>query len=372
MTRFILTLTTTFWLASLAQAIAEESEPASRDNASSPNDVDSNIAPNPATDENSVNTATVAKSTETKASQTPKRFSESEIAKLIAELDSNVYTVREAATVQLAKIGRPALPYVAKAVESKELEVSVRTLGIIAGWYATDDKSMQDDIEDVIDQLLNSKDPSVVSRTSSFVGSHYRIREGRALKRIEELGGIVTYSTNTYINPVQPNMPRTGQYVSYILLGRQWKGGDEGVKYIKRLSQLPMIYLTSSARFSPISKVARDELVRALPMMKLQERGMACLGIGATPSAGGCQITIVKPGSAAHQGGLQQYDVITSFGGKEVPTFDRLIELIAEKDPGEKVKVKVRRGSIEVDAEVELGEWGRDSIPNPQGPIPRR
>ena len=73
----------------------------------------------------------------------------------------------------------------------------------------------------------------------------------------------------------------------------------------------------------------------------------------------GCQVGIVKPGTAAHRAGIRTDDIITRFDGKKITDFDTLVELIGRHQPGEKVPVEIIRQGTRLTVEVELGEWGK-------------
>ena len=64
-------------------------------------------------------------------------------------------------------------------------------------------------------------------------------------------------------------------------------------------------------------------------------------------SLNGVYVQSVESGCAADQAGISSGDVILSFDGTEINSKSRLIELIAEKSPGDKVLIKVdQKGKI--------------------------
>jgi predicted metalloprotease with PDZ domain len=139
-----------------------------------------------------------------------------------------------------------------------------------------------------------------------------------------------------------------------LILDRQWKGGDEGLVYVKRLSRLGTLYYTKGA---PISPESIQDIAQALPALHIQERGNACLGVSCDPSLQGCMIRVVQPHSAAEQAGLEPADIIMRFDGEATRTFQELIEHLKGRDPGEKVKLDVLRNGREITKDVILGEW---------------
>jgi serine protease Do len=70
-----------------------------------------------------------------------------------------------------------------------------------------------------------------------------------------------------------------------------------------------------------------------------------------------CVITQVQPGSAADQVGIQVGDVIRSFDGQQVETFEDLTNKIGSRGPGEKVVVGVERGGNLFEKTLALDGW---------------
>ena len=105
------------------------------------------------------------------------------------------------------------------------------------------------------------------------------------------------------------------------------------------------------------------------------------LGIAGSASRGniaGCYVSYVTPNEAASAAGIRKGDIITAYNDQTVtqfvparrgfpipvlpddrrdPTKPSLSELIGENEPGDKVKVSVRRGRSQFELDVVLGEW---------------
>lgn len=286
------------------------------------------------------------------------------IADLVADLDSDQYAVRKRATRQLIAAGSKSVPALAAAVENGGLEVRTRVLRILREFYSTenDDTTDEDDAtieaaEIALENLTESDNLVLAADAERVLNSFYERREQRALVQIEKLGGVISYRelTDPRFNRVIVNSNK--KQIAYILLGTKWKGGDRGLKYVKRLSNLGVLYLSGTGEQAPISKEAEQSLASALPNLMIQRRGAAYLGIGGGPHQRGCQIVQVKEGAAAARAGLRQFDVITGFGDKKIPDFDTLITHIKTYSPGDKVKVTVLRGAEELTLNVVMGEW---------------
>lgn len=80
-------------------------------------------------------------------------------------------------------------------------------------------------------------------------------------------------------------------------------------------------------------------------------------GLDSQAKDGGVLISSVVDGSAADEAGIEEGDVIVEFDGKKVDSPEALRELIAEKKPGDKVKVKVVREGKSKNVDVALGDW---------------
>lgn len=80
------------------------------------------------------------------------------------------------------------------------------------------------------------------------------------------------------------------------------------------------------------------------------------LGVQGEPETTEPRIAEVFPGTPADQGGMRVGDVILSFDGKPVDTFRALSRMVAEKSPGDRVKVVVQRGMENVKLEVVIGK----------------
>tara|TARA_B100000029_G_scaffold311335_1_gene303850 strand:- start:2043 stop:3110 length:1068 start_codon:yes stop_codon:yes gene_type:complete len=79
------------------------------------------------------------------------------------------------------------------------------------------------------------------------------------------------------------------------------------------------------------------------------------LGIGFEDTAGGARISRVMPNSGASRIGLKAGDVITRVAGTRIPRGEVLRNQIRKFRPGEILPMRVRRGTVEFDANARLG-----------------
>ncbi|MCX7702761.1 MAG: PDZ domain-containing protein, partial [Planctomycetota bacterium] len=82
------------------------------------------------------------------------------------------------------------------------------------------------------------------------------------------------------------------------------------------------------------------------------------------PVNGGCQIQQIVQGSPADKAGLKVGDVIIEAEGKKIDGPQAMLDLLATKKPGDKLKLKLLRDGKEMELEMELGR-------RPQPPQPR-
>jgi len=284
---------------------------------------------------------------------------EKPIATLIGELGDRRYAVRHRATVELSKRGSKAISAVTAAAGTQEPEAAARAVLVLELIYSNlkADEATVARAENALDGLQSSKRAAVAQLARQVFARHEDLREKRAVAAIERLGGIIKYDTDRYGNaPFSPEGPQ----ITFVVLGSKWKGGDDGLKYVARLPSLMALYVARNKKFTPISLKAQQKLQRELPNLKIEERGLACLGVRGSRGAFnnvGCYIQSVEPNSAAARGGLQAGDIISRFGTKGVSNFEELVEQIGEHNPGENVAVQILRNGRPKSLTVKLGEW---------------
>ena len=199
------------------------------------------------------------------------------------------------------------------------------------------------------------------------------IRAERAQAEVFRLGGERTVLNNPNIRRMQQS---TGE-LRFLKLSQKWTGGDDGLKHVNDLQSLHKLSVyhkdvtdAGIGHLTDLSSVARIELYgtkvtaegaaelrKRLPHAIVEVRGGAQLGIECSVSAKRAVIRRIEPNSAANTAGLVQGDVITAFNQKPVTDFTGLTAMIAACEPGQKVQVRVLRGSKTVDKTAVLGLW---------------
>ncbi len=77
---------------------------------------------------------------------------------------------------------------------------------------------------------------------------------------------------------------------------------------------------------------------------------------GEAAEGGGAKLTGVTESSPAAKAGLKDGDVVTEIDGNKVVNYDTFVDFFQGKNPGDKVKLTVKRGGKDVAVEVTLGK----------------
>ena len=82
----------------------------------------------------------------------------------------------------------------------------------------------------------------------------------------------------------------------------------------------------------------------------------AVLGIIVEAAEGGVRIGRVQPDAPASLAGLEAGDLIVAVGGEPTPDLGALRDALGRRDPGDRVRMKVRRGEKEIEVEATLAK----------------
>jgi len=275
------------------------------------------------------------------------------LSRLVRQLGAPEYSQREEATERLIGLGAPSVPMLERAALAGGPEATTRAIAILETLYLTGDDETSDAAEEALERLADSEKQEAAARATEVLLSNQRFRERRALQRIVELGGVVKDVLGEVLDVRDPTA--LGREIPILQLGLAWRGGDDGLRHVKRLRSLQVLYVITGCG---VSDKALEELRRALPNLKsIERRGPAYFGVGGTQHEQGCVITSVRADSAAARAGIAQGDVLLEFDGKKVKTFRDLVELIGQKKPGDRVKVLLRREGQLKTVEVVLDAW---------------
>ena len=322
--------------------------------------------------------------------------SDDEIEQWIRDLNAPEFARREAATRQLIAAGPVAAELLVKSVPTSSLEATCRIATILRAWYTSGKDELNDPAESAIEQLVESKNHHMASRAKATLDQYETtIRHERAIAQIKLLGG--TIEESKFAGRLRIGGPEEMRFFM-VILGRSWRGGDDGLKYLRRVSGLSSLYLlqdqsTQKIVTPGVTQDGIDELRRALPALAIERRGTAFLGVKAMANVTICRIDEVPPGTPAARADLRAGDVVIGLDGYPVGSFLEMVKLIGTKQPGDVIKLDVLRGADENEMEalerikgaqdpdtakdfldklrerlgkkieVTLGEWGAKPLP---------
>lgn len=301
--------------------------------------------------------AGVATADETK----PRPLEKDRAAKLIQNLDHEDYQVRTKATRELTEAGSNALPALLEALPAGSLERRMRIVDLLGRIYSLGEEESFESAELALEQVKQTSAGSLGAHARLVLETNYEAREKLAVAAIRRLGGSVLYRKSNNLPGVEDVDPDEARQktIFAVFIGREWTGGDEGLRHIRRLSRLSVLYRVKSA---PVSDEAIGELEKG--GLRVELRGAAYLGI--TPdnfNGRGCIIQQVQPESAAAKAGVEARDIITYFDGERVTDPQQLIQLIGKKEPGDTVPLTVERNGQVLELKAELRGWPKEIAP---------
>jgi hypothetical protein len=286
-----------------------------------------------------------------------------DIDRWVQELNAPEFSKREEATRRLLAAGAVAAEPLVKAAQSSSLETTCRINTILRTWYTSGKEELIEPAEVAFEQLKESKNRHIASRADATLEQFKdTIRQDRALAEINKLGGSVKELPGNGLRAIGPGDSK--QFM--VILGRDWRGGDDGLKYVRRLSSNTALYLlhnrvTEKLLTPGVTPEAVEQLRRDMPRLTIAYRGPAFLGISPQNRLPGCYVGDVSPDSPAAKAKIRSGDVVTKFGEKPVSDFEELVMLIQDKQPGDKIKIEVLRGD-----EEEILFWQRlQSVKDP-------
>jgi hypothetical protein len=177
------------------------------------------------------------------------------------------------------------------------------------------------------------------------------VQEKHAISELKKLGAKVVFKPSEADH--EEDDRESDQDVWFVLIGQDWKGGDEGLKHIERLPKLSTLYIAGRSK---ISQERLAKLKKSMPGLAIERRTGVYLGINPA-TRNGCLINRIQPGSPADKAGLTQGDVIQQFDEKPIKNVNELIEALHSKEPGDEVDLTVLRDDNSIKIKVKLGNW---------------
>lgn len=274
----------------------------------------------------------------------------------LSQLSDPDFKTREEATEQIFLHGRALRPQLAEIAKTGKLEAATRAAKILREWYLQADPSDFDDLELDLEQIAKSRGGMLREQAlvAGILGEEARTR--RAIAEITRLGGTIIYRPEESLVGAAVFGAPSLSPIEHVLLSRRWKGGDEGLRHLRRLDGVSTLYLAKGA---DVSREAIAQLSMDRPDLVIQERGPVQLGIrfSSIPRGGGCEITSVVKGTSADLAGLQEHDVILELNELPIEVPNDLVEFLAEYEPDDIVTLTVERGAGIEYVNVHLLGW---------------
>lgn len=307
----------------------------------------------------------VFSATQSLHAESDKQGSDQPIQRWIEELNSDLFIVRERATRDLLRAGRPAIAPLAVAADSQDLEVATRAARVLLelSEQADDQTALL-----ALQQLAQLKNRPVERKAAQVI--LVSRREKAALAELLRLGGEEMENARYLVD---------GQHVTgqVILKGSSWKGGDEGLRLLRDLPSLRILSIYGAAITdaglahlhalksldhvelfgTQVTDRGIAELQQKLAKLEIERRRGAFLGVQGSDQSERAQITHVMEGSAAEKAGIMQGDVIVKFNGEAIKSFKSLTQQIAQYAPGDKAVVDVLREGQVLTYTVAFGQW---------------
>jgi hypothetical protein len=159
-----------------------------------------------------------------------------------------------------------------------------------------------------------------------------------------------------------------------LVLGTQWRGGDEGLKVLKDVPEIWSISVSGAkitdaslpyiaelphlanlqVRDANLTREGLQKLRKQKPELQIQARGEGMLGVNADVGVSPLTLTSVFPDAGAYQAGLREGDVILSVDGVSTLEFSDLTISIYGRKAGDKVRLEYEREGAKKTVEVTL------------------
>jgi hypothetical protein len=289
------------------------------------------------------------------------------ISTALANLASTDFTRREAASETLSRGGPAVIGPLVQAIKgADDLEVSTRGIEILQEMLTGDDEDAAAEAERELEQLCSHDDAAASRMAQATLEFHNVALAEESQAKLESLGA-----------NLEPTMLPDGRVGLHVTLNDSWTGTPDDLRLVSRLPQVLQVSIhgvrLEEQSIKELSRLRRidqlalfntdvsDELAArlatALPNTKVDVRRGGKLGVGGQPLLVPCVITQVQMGSAADKAGIQVGDVIRSFDGQKVESFEDLTNKIGAHGPGDEVAVGVERGGTVFEKTLALDGW---------------
>lgn len=286
---------------------------------------------------------------------------EGELAATAAQLGAAQFARREAASRDLVEWGLASLPALAAAVRSDDLEVASRGVEVLGRLLVATDPVVVAGAERSLESLAAEPEQPVARQAAAVLDFHRAAAAAAAREALEGLGAIVRERSA---------VDRPGIEVE---IDTRWRGTAADFRHLAFLRGLDAVSIRGVAiddsvleLLGGLRAVSRLELfgtgagreaaallAAKLPDARIDVRKGGKLGVSSAALGGPCEIRIVEPGSAADEAGLRSGDVVLAIDGAEITGFEELTSRLADRGPGEEVRLTIARRGGTADGEPE-------------------
>lgn len=96
-------------------------------------------------------------------------FAEGDVEKLIKQLDSDVYQERQAASKELSRLGKDAIPGLVKAAKDGNLETTAASIEILNGLMGSDDEATAQAAKDALKEISGDGQSAAAQRAADAI-----------------------------------------------------------------------------------------------------------------------------------------------------------------------------------------------------------
>ncbi len=215
-----------------------------------------------------------------------------------------------------------------------------------------------DAAETALERLARPPQSDLADAALRVLFSNGTLRHARALAKCQELGAQIIKGAPVESMAASIARPTSPPVVNRILmLDENWTGGDDGLRYATRLfpGEVLAIHVGNEAA---VTEQGLREVQMRRSYVFIRREGEPCLGIVADYQGelgAGVRISEVAPGSPAAVAGLRRGDVIYELGGRRVVSSASLRRISLQSHPGERIELRVQRGSRSLRVKLALG-----------------
>ena len=295
--------------------------------------------------------------------------------RLLEQLDSPGYAVRQQALRKLREMGPESIPVLEAGAGAGRPGVLSPTVELLERMFIEDSPDIADAAEKALERLALSGPTATSLEARAVLAGNQHIRTRRALGAIRELGGRVEFNS---LDPALRNNPFWGMggdadgaipglplATIHVWLLQDWTGGEEGLWHLTRLEDAWSVRIwkieVTNIRGSGVSQAAVQALGARLAHLQADARGAASLGIKCNPD---CRVAVILPGGAGHRAGLQENDFVREMDGIPVSSFSQIIDMLLDYQPDQQATLKIDRNGELLDIPVTLGGWHNLNMPD--------